>query len=188
MDDLDLIDDAEPEEDPELAEEPVATVSEESLSLTTEAHVSKCRWSDISGLTANTRCKGECKLVHISDPRQKKICEGVCDKECPAPHCPSKKGLSACVSSCKKHSKTTDSGSHCEKDGATSCLHSKCCQMPGAKCFTKNPYWAACTGECTPGKKNPVDNQVWDCKELKGKQVCDPFKYRKCVNECVDKC
>jgi hypothetical protein len=114
----------------------------------------------------------------------------LCDKYCPdePKDCPNKNGLVACLSDCKDTSTTTDSGSNCEKDGSTSCLNSKCCQAPGAKCFTKNPYWAACTGECTPGKVNPLDGQVWDCEELKGKEVCDSYKYRKCASECATRC
>jgi hypothetical protein len=67
-------------------------------------------------------------------------------------------------------------------------LDSKCCQMPGAKCFTKNQYWASCTDKCTPGEPNPLDGQVWDCKELKGEQVCDSYAYRTCAAECVRYC
>jgi hypothetical protein len=194
LDDLDLIDDAEPEEDPELAEEleddpelaePVSTLTEDSLSLTAEGDPSKCTGGDMEV------CKASCKQSFKDNDYIEHVCEVLCDKNCPnapAKKCPNKNGLGACVSSCKTHSTMNDQGSHCEKDGSTSCLHSKCCKLPGAKCMTKNPYWAACVGECKKGKKNPVDNQVWDCKELKGKQVCDPAKYRKCASDCVKYC
>jgi hypothetical protein len=102
--------------------------------------------------------------------------------------CPNKKGLGACVRSCKSTGVGPDHGSHCEEDGRTSCSSSKCCQKSGDKCFTKNPYWASCTNECTPGKPSKLDNQIWDCKELKPKQVCDPYKYRTCVETCVEEC
>jgi hypothetical protein len=29
---------------------------------------------------------------------------------------------------------------------------------------------------------------MWDCKHLKGKQVCDSYKYRKCANTCARDC
>jgi hypothetical protein len=125
------------------------------------------------------------------DAYQKHVCEVLCDKYCPAEpekDCPSKNGLLGCLDTCKETSTTTDSGSQCEKDGSTSCLDSKCCQAPGAKCFTKNDYWAACTGECTPGQPSKLDGQVWDCKELKGNQVCDSYKYRECASECARYC
>jgi len=163
---------AEPEEDPELAEEPVA-----------------------ADLQVTGTCTGGSKSVCYQscaqfDDYSKHVCEVLCDKYCPdePKDCPNKNGLVACLSDCKDTSTTTDSGSDCEKDGSTSCLNSKCCQAPGAKCFTKNPYWAACTGECTPGKVNPLDGQVWDCEELKGKQVCDSYEYRKCASECATRC
>merc|ERR1712046_303827 len=167
-DDVDMIDDAEPEDDPEFAEE----LATEHLQATGDP------------------CKQSCKQSFKDNDYIEHVCEVLCDKNCPEHEkkCPNKNGLVACLSDCKKTSKTTESGSKCEKDGATSCLNSKCCQMPGAKCYTKNQYWAACTGECKPGKPNPLDGQIWDCKELKGKQVCDSAKYRKCANTCVKEC
>jgi hypothetical protein len=135
-------------------------------------------------------CKKSCQQ-EFDDDYIEHVCEVLCEKNCPdepAADCPNKHGLVACLLACKENSTTTESGSHCEKDGSTSCLDSKCCQMPGAKCFTKSPYWAACTGECTPGKPSPLDGQIWDCKELKGKQVCDPYPYRSCATDCAQKC
>jgi hypothetical protein len=170
-----LLNDSEPEEDLELSEEPVA----ENLRVT-------------GACTGGSKdvCYQSCKQS-FDDDYMEHVCEVLCDKNCPdepTKDCPNKNGLIACLSSCKETSKTTDSGSHCEKDGSTSCLDSKCCQAPGAKCFTKNPYWAACTGECTPGKVNPLDGQIWDCEELKGKQVCDSYKYRTCATDCARYC
>jgi len=136
-------------------------------------------------------CKTSCKQSFKDNDYIEHVCEVLCDKNCPdAPpkKCPSSKGLGACVRQCKSTGVGPDHGSHCETDGRSSCLSSKCCKSPGDKCFTKNPYWAACIGECTPGKKNKVDNQVWDCKELKPKQVCDPYKYRTCIDTCVEQC
>jgi len=136
-------------------------------------------------------CKKSCKQSFKDNAYIEHVCEVLCDKNCPdAPpkKCPNKKGLGACVRHCKSTSNGADHGSHCEVDGRSSCLSSKCCQSPGDKCYTKNPYWAACVGACTPGKKNKVDNQIWDCKELKPKQVCDPYKYRKCLDTCVENC
>jgi hypothetical protein len=184
MEDLDVIDDAEPEDDPELAEaieEPVTDVTDH---LQATGDPSKCTGGDLDV------CKQSCKQSFKDNDYIEHVCEVLCEKNCPTHEkkCPNKKGLVACLSDCKRTSSTSDSGSKCEKDGASNCLNSKCCQMPGAKCFTKNKYWAACTGECTPGKKNPLDNQMWDCKELKGKQVCDSFKYRKCANTCSRDC
>jgi hypothetical protein len=171
--------DEEPEFDPELDDE-------KALELGAAAGVT----GDCTGGNKDI-CKKSCKQSFKDNDYIEHICEVLCDKNCPdapAKKCPNKKGLGACVRKCKSTSNGDDHGSHCEKDGATSCLSSKCCKSPGDKCFTKNQYWAACVGECTPGKPNKVDNQIWDCKELKPKQVCDPYKYRKCVDTCVEQC
>lgn len=135
-------------------------------------------------------CKQSCKQI-FTNVNIEHVCEVMCDKNCPdAPpkKCPSTKGLGACVRHCSSTSNGPDHGSHCEEDGRSSCLSSKCCKSPGDKCYTKSPYWAACIGECKPGKKNKVDNQIWDCEELKPKKVCDPYKYRTCIDTCVAQC
>jgi hypothetical protein len=180
LDDLEEIDGAEPEEDPELAE----AIDTEDPQLEATGDPSKCTGGD------KEVCKQSCKQSFKDNDYIEHVCEVLCEKNCPEHEkvCPNKKGLVSCLSDCKHTSTTTESGSKCEKDGATNCLHSKCCQQPGAKCYTKNPYWAACTSECEPGKKNPLDNMVWDCKEKKGKQVCDSYKYRKCASTCARDC
>jgi len=136
-------------------------------------------------------CKKSCKQSFKDNDYIEHVCEVLCDKNCPdAPpkKCPNKHGLGACVRQCKDSGVGPDHGSHCETDGRTSCLSSKCCKSPGDKCYTKSQYWAACIGECHPGKINKVDNQIWQCKELKPKKVCDPYKYRTCIDTCVEQC
>lgn len=140
-------------------------------------------------------CRGgsmqECKKVcHYGDAMLTKLCNIGCEESCPLEpekHCP-KENLSKCVVSCEDESKGPQHDAKCEKDGATNCLHSRCCQNPSDKCFTKNPYWAACTDTCPKGKKNPLDNQFWDCKELKPRVTCDAWKYRTCVSTCATEC
>jgi len=135
--------------------------------------------------------KTECIEHHISaDAGLNKIWEGVCNDNCPdvAPKVCPKSSFTKCVNSCAGESIAPQHGDSCEKDGRTSCKHSRCCSNPSDTCFTKNPYWAACTSTCEAGKKNPLDSMVWDCKELKPRKTCDPYLYRSCVATCLDQC
>jgi len=47
-------------------------------------------------------------------------------------------------------------------------LVSKCCQEPGAQCYTKNPYWAQCMNSCRagPNPRDQVSPMPWECEEL----------------------
>lgn len=137
--------------------------------------------------------KAECIAAHCKTPDAtlNKMWKGICNDNCPdapAKKCP-EKSFTACIASCGAKSKAPAHGDSCEHDGATNCLKSKCCQNPSDTCYTKNPYWAACTSKpCTKGKPNPLDGQVWDCKHLKPKKTCDPFLFRSCATTCWSQC
>jgi len=50
------------------------------------------------------------------------------------------------------------------------CQASRCCASQGFACFQKDPFWAQCRRECTPGEVNPDDppeyQSPWSCVVL----------------------
>lgn len=136
--------------------------------------------------------KEDCLAHHSNfvDDALNELWETICNDNCPdAPEkmCP-KSSFTECIDSCGDESLAPEHGDECEYDGGTNCLHSRCCQNPSDKCYTKNPYWAACTSSCTPGEPNPLDNQIWDCVEQTPRTTCDPYLYRSCVGTCWSQC
>lgn len=132
-------------------------------------------------------CKAVCKYPNAA---LEQLCKDGCDANCPdVPDkvCP-KADLSTCVAECSAETIAPEHGDKCEKDGSTGCLQSKCCQNPSDKCYTKNPFWAACQSECTAGKPSKLDSMIWDCDLVKPNDVCDPYLYRKCALNCHDQC
>jgi len=74
--------------------------------------------------------------------------------------------------------------SMCSAQGE-SCAASKCCKDAGLQCFSKDPYWAQCMPECTPGP-NVMDQSSpapWECKPL-GKRT--PGSPPKCSGDSED--
>uniref|UniRef100_A0A7S1Q0K7 Uncharacterized protein n=1 Tax=Alexandrium catenella TaxID=2925 RepID=A0A7S1Q0K7_ALECA len=57
----------------------------------------------------------------------------------------------------------------CSQNTTENCIHSRCCNVPGTKCFRKNKKWAACRETCEPGphyNEFPYSDEPWDCVEL----------------------
>lgn len=54
----------------------------------------------------------------------------------------------------------------CSKNGQN-CTLSKCCAVPGHRCYAKNSAWAACRPSCSPGP-DPMDPDPspWSCAPL----------------------
>jgi len=58
----------------------------------------------------------------------------------------------------------------CSSD-TENCMSSKCCKIPGRKCFMKNEYWANCNDTCAPGHVDAYDRTHgittgWNCSVL----------------------
>jgi len=70
----------------------------------------------------------------------------------------------------------------CEKDGATDCSTSKCCQNDAQRCFTKNPYYSACKSSCKKGSHDSYDKEPWDCKQLDNS---GGGKFGQCLDTCM---
>jgi len=49
------------------------------------------------------------------------------------------------------------------------CRFTRCCQVPGAMCYEKNQWWAACRQACKPGidaRDLPTFQSPWSCKPI----------------------
>jgi len=64
--------------------------------------------------------------------------------------------------------------SKCSKRG-TDCTATRCCSESGMQCYEKEPGWATCKAECTPGP-DPQDRDPnpWSCKEYGGRTPGTP--------------
>lgn len=103
--------------------------------------------------------------------------------------------MNQCLDICVASSGSGGGGNHkCEKDGASDCAKSRCCQKSHETCFRKNQYWAACKSSCRKGERDSYDGSPWDCTPLRPQSNPLVTCVKKCrkkrgdVSSCVGEC
>lgn len=73
----------------------------------------------------------------------------------------------SCVSLSDTTTSTTAAVSNVCSGANEDCRGSKCCTIPGFKCFEKDQWWAQCKASCTPGLQlNDMPQTPWSCTIL----------------------